>query len=135
MMRRSSRQGAIPSELGDLIDELDDVQRRLRILEAPSGEALGNTVAKLAALVADIQAQLDAWAAGRRTDAQTDAIIDQKVAAYVAAVLAGNVAIGGELRVEGAVVLPTVRSTDLSSAPNRVTVWQAGPGDARLGHT
>ncbi|MGB4777429.1 hypothetical protein [Microbacterium sp.] len=50
-MRRSSRQGAIPSELGFLIDELDEIQRRLGILEAPSGEAIGNTVAKLAALV------------------------------------------------------------------------------------
>lgn len=46
-MRRSSRQGAIPSDLGDLIDELDDIQRRLGILEAPSGESIGNTVAKL----------------------------------------------------------------------------------------
>lgn len=134
-MMRSSRLGAIPSELGDLIDELNAIQDRLRKLEAPSGEALNQTVAKLTDLVTDIQSQLDAWAAGRRTDAQTDAIIDQKVAAYVASVLAGNVSVGGQLRVEGAVVLPTVRSTDLSSAPNRVTVWQAGPGDARLGHT
>lgn len=46
-MRRSSRQGAIPSELGFLIDELDDVQRRLQILEAPSGESIGNAVEKL----------------------------------------------------------------------------------------
>ena len=45
-------QGSIPSELGFLIDLLDDYERRLRILEAPSGEALGNTVAKLAESIA-----------------------------------------------------------------------------------
>ncbi|KJL25936.1 hypothetical protein RN51_00443 [Microbacterium oxydans] len=132
---RSSRQGAIPSDLGWLIDELDSFSDRLRTLEAPSGESLGNTVAKLQTLVSDIQSQLDAWAAGRRTDAQTDVVIDQKIAAYVAAVLAGNVAIGGALTVQGAVRMPTVRATDLSSASSRVTMWQAGPGDDRLGHT
>ncbi|MFC4137130.1 MULTISPECIES: hypothetical protein [unclassified Microbacterium] len=132
---RNGRNGALPSELGDLIDELDDVQRRLRILEAPSGEALGSTVAKLRALVTDIQAQLDAWAADRWTNAEIDARIDQKVAAYVASILAGNVSIGGALTVQGTVRMPTVRGTDLTSASNRVTVWQAGPGDDRLGHT
>ncbi|PZU44036.1 MAG: hypothetical protein DI566_13235 [Microbacterium sp.] len=49
-MRRSSRQGAIPSELGFLIDELDEIQRRLGILEAPSGESIGNAVAKLSSI-------------------------------------------------------------------------------------
>lgn len=44
--------GSIPSELGWLVDMLDDYERRLRILEAPSGEALGNTVAKLAESIA-----------------------------------------------------------------------------------
>ncbi|WP_194411419.1 hypothetical protein [Microbacterium cremeum] len=50
---RSSRVGAIPSEIGELIDDLDDIFRRLRILEAPSGESLASTVAKLQALVAN----------------------------------------------------------------------------------
>ena len=45
-------QGSIPSELGWLVDTLDDYERRLRTLEAPSGEALGNTVAKLQASIA-----------------------------------------------------------------------------------
>lgn len=49
-MRRSSRQGAIPSELGDLIDELDEIQRRLRILESPSGNDLASTVARLGSI-------------------------------------------------------------------------------------
>lgn len=48
----SSRQGAIPSELGWLIDTLDSYEERLRTLEAPSGESLSNTVAKLQASIA-----------------------------------------------------------------------------------
>jgi len=48
---RSSRQGAIPSELGWLIDTLDSYEERLRTLEAPSGEGLSNAVARLQGLV------------------------------------------------------------------------------------
>lgn len=48
-------QGSIPSELGWLVDMLDDYERRLRVLEAPSGEALGNTVAKLQDALAKLQ--------------------------------------------------------------------------------
>ncbi len=132
---RNSRVGAIPSDLGWLVDELDSLSARLRTLEAPSGESVNNTVAKLQALIADIQAQLDAWAADRWTNAEIDARIDMKVAAYVAAVLGGNVAIGGQLTVHGAAVFHGARGTSLVSAPNRVTAWLAGPGDARLGHT
>lgn len=50
-MRRSSRTGAIPSELGWLVDELDSMSERLRTLEAPSGESLLATVEKLQGLV------------------------------------------------------------------------------------
>ena len=102
---RSSRVGAIPSEIGWLIDELDDLARRLKILEAPSGESLGNTVAKLSALVADIQAQLDAYLAGRYTNLQIDQK-DNAVAAQInpaiAAAFGGSVTIGGEFRVPNA---------------------------------
>lgn len=41
---RRSTQGAIPSEIGDLIDTIDDILDRLRTLEAPSGEALANVI-------------------------------------------------------------------------------------------
>lgn len=150
-MRRSSRQGAIPSELGDLIDELDDVQRRLRILEAPSGEALGNTVAKLQALVAGIQAQIDAWAATRWTNEQITAEINSRVNAAIAAAFAGNVTItgsltvngaiagaslstGGSLTAGGAVTLPDVYNTDIGSLGGlRQAVWVRDGG--RMGHT
>lgn len=126
---RSSRVGAIPSDLGNLIDELDEVQRRLRILEAPSGEALSSTVAKLEDLVANIQAQIDAWAGTRWTNDQ----IDARIYAIVGSILAGNVTIGGQLNVLGNVTMPAARALDLSAASGRVNAWLAG--DGRLGRT
>lgn len=47
---RSSRQGAIPSPIGKLIDDLNAIERRLRILETPSGESLAATGPRLQAL-------------------------------------------------------------------------------------
>ena len=143
---RSRRQGSIPSDIGDLIDELDDLGERVRALEAPTGEALSSTVAKLQGLVANITETLNNYMAGRRTDAQ----IDAKIAAAIAAAFAGNVSITGSLTVNGAlaaaslstggsltaggtVTLTGARGTSLVSAPNRVNAWLAG--DGRLGHT
>lgn len=151
---RNSRQGSIPSEIGGLIDTLDDFERRLRILEAPSGESLGNTIAKLQGLIEGIQAQLDQWTATRYDNATIDALIDAKIAAAVAAAFAGNVAItgsltvngaiagaslstggsltaGGSLYAGGAVTLPDVFNTALGGA--RKTVWVSGGG--RIGNT
>ncbi|HPZ35487.1 MAG TPA: hypothetical protein PLL22_01705 [Microbacteriaceae bacterium] len=126
--------GSIPSELGFLIDTLDDYERRLRTLEAPSGEALGNTVAKLAALVSNIQAQLDAYNATRWTNAQIQYQIDSTVAAYVASYMAGNVSIGGELFVNGAVTMPNVFATNIVPlGGTRYAAWVRDGG--RLGHT
>lgn len=117
---RSSRQGAIPSDLGWLIDELDDISSRLRTLEAPSGEALGSTVSKLQALVANIQAQLDAWAAGRRSDAQTDTEIENRITNR----LAGNVTVGGIF------YNPAAYNFDITYT--RRTAWLGN--DGRLGY-
>jgi len=145
-MGRSSRQGAIPSELAWLIDELDDFADRLRTLEAPSGESLGNNVAKLQNLVANIQTQLDAWTATRWTNAEITAQIN----AAIAAAFAGNVSITGSLTVNGAlaaaslstggglsvggtVSVPGARGTSVATASGRVAAWIAG--DGRLGHT
>lgn len=118
-------QGSIPSELGWLVDTLDDYERRIRTLEAPSGEALGNTVAKLAALVADIQAQLDAYLGTRYTNANIDAK-DADVAAQInpaiSSALAGNVSIGGELRV------PNAYNFDITYT--RRTAWWGNDGRA-----
>jgi hypothetical protein len=112
---RSSRQGAIPSDLGWLVDELDALSERLRTLEAPSGEALSSTVAKLTALVANIQAQLDAWAASRWTNAQ----IDSRIAAPPFAV-----SMGAELYV------PNAYNFDITYT--RRTAWLGN--DGRLGY-
>jgi len=65
---RSSRQGAIPSELGWLIDELADFSDRLRTLEAPSGESLNSTIAKLQASIAQTVKPLTIY---RREDPAT----------------------------------------------------------------
>lgn len=115
---RNPLQGAIPSELGPLIDRLNDYEERLRKLEAPSGEALSSTVAKLQALVANIQAQLDAWVAGRWDNAQITAQIN---AAHVAHD-AGSVTIGGELRV------PNAYGFDITYT--RRTAWWGNDGRA-----
>lgn len=123
MPRRSSRQGAIPSEIGDLIDELDDIQRRLGILEAPSGESLGNTVAKLSALVADIQAELDVYLAGRYSNAQ----IDSKDAAVAASILP-TVQGAGALSLSGQLLVPNAYNTDITWT--RRTAWWGNDGRA-----
>lgn len=128
---RSSRQGAIPSELGWLIDELDDLSSRLRTLEAPSGEALGSTVAKLTALVANIQAQLDAWTATRYTNATIDAkdaVVSASIGPAIAGVLAGNVTVGGQLNVGGALVVPNAYGFDITYT--RRTAWWGNDGRA-----
>lgn len=131
--------------------ELREIKRRLDLLEAPSGTQAFRTVAKLQALVEDIQSQLDAYMASRYTNAQIDARIDQKVAAAIAAAFAGNVSItgsltvngaiagaslstGGSLTAGGAVTLPDVYNTDLGSLGGaRQTVWVREGG--RIGHT
>ena len=116
-------QGSIPSELGWLVDALDDYERRLRTLEAPSGEALGNTVAKLAALVADIQAQLDAYLAGRYTNAN----IDAKDAAVQANILPTVQGVGA-LSLSGQLLVPNAYNTDITWT--RRTGWWGNDGRA-----
>lgn len=122
---RSSRQGAIPSELGWLIDELDGFSGRLRTLEAPSGESLSSTVAKLQALVANIQAQLDAWTLTRYTNAiidAKDAVVNANIATAISTTLAGNVSIGGAL------LVPNAYNTDITWT--RRTGWWGNDGRA-----
>lgn len=116
-------QGSIPSELGWLVDTLDDYERRIRTLEAPSGEALGNTVAKLAALVADIQAQLDAYLGTRYTNAN----IDAKDAAVSASILP-TVQGAGALALSGQLLVPNAYNTDITWT--RRTAWWGNDGRA-----
>ncbi|MEI5579105.1 hypothetical protein, partial [Streptomyces brasiliscabiei] len=82
-------------DLRRLDAELRELGRRLDLLEAPSGTQAFRTVAKLSAIVDDIQSQIDQWAATRWTNAQILAQIDAKIAAA----FAGNVSITGSLTV------------------------------------
>lgn len=121
-------------DLQRLAAELDGLSRRLDLLEAPTGTSAYRTVAKLSALVADIQAQLDAYNASRWTNAQIQYQIDSTVAAYVASYMAGNVSIGGELFVNGAVTMPNVFATNIVPlGGTRYAAWVRDGG--RLGHT
>lgn len=120
----SSRRGPIPSELDWLIDTLDSYEERLRTLEAPSGEALGSTVAKLQALISNIQAQLDAWNAARWTNAQ----IVTQIGSQIAGTLAGNVSVGGQLNVGAALYAPNAYNTDITWT--RRTAWWGSDGRA-----
>lgn len=121
---RNSRQGAIPSELGNLIDELDDIQRRLRTLEAPSGESLGNTVAKLQDAIAAIPITLAATvrtsgfglAAGWNTYATTTLVVP--VGKTSAAILG-----------IGAAMALDKTSGGLTSANSRILIDGAASGD------
>lgn len=128
---RSSRMGEIPSDIAGLIEALAEYERRLSILEAPSGEALASTVAKLQALVADIQAQLDAWVASRWTNAQVQSAINSTIAST----LAGNVTIGGQLRVPDAVafnITGTRRTLWIEDATGRLG-YATSTRDAKAG--
>ena len=126
---RGANQGPIPSELGFLIDTLKDYEERLRKLEAPSGEALGSTVAKLSALVSDIQATLTDFIANDVT-----AIVDARIAVALAAYFAGNVSIGGTLYVGGKVTAPGVYALNVVPGGRpRTAVWVDGAGE--VGHT
>lgn len=121
-------------DLQRLSAELRELGRRLDLLEAPTGTSAYRTVAKLSALVNDIQAQLDAYNATRWTNAQIQYQIDSTVAAYVASYMAGNVSIGGELFVNGAVTMPNVFATNIVPlGGTRYAAWVRDGG--RLGHT
>lgn len=130
-----------------LVRELREISRRLETLEAPSGTQAFRTVAKLSALVDNIQEQLDEYNASRWTNAQITAQInaavgtrltqdqvDQRVYAIVGSILAGNVSIGGELFVNGAVTMPNVYNTNIVGlGGSRKTVWVRDGG--RMGNT
>ncbi|MBT2494233.1 hypothetical protein J7E45_01310 [Microbacterium sp. ISL-59] len=132
---RSSRQGAIPSDLGGLIDLLRDYEDRIQKLEAPSGETLNATVPRLTKVVADLSILVNNIEATLTAFIENDVndIVDARIAIALASYFAGSVSIGGELLVNGAVQVPGARATDLSTAEDRVTAWIGG--DGRLGHT
>lgn len=90
----------------------------------------------LEALVANIQAQLDAYLLTRYTNDQ----IDARILALIASHMAGNVSIGGALNVlgtldvAGAVTMPSVFTTNIVPlGGSRFAAWVRDGG--RLGHT
>lgn len=130
-----------------IADQLKELRAQVRDLQAPSGTQIYNTVSKLQALVEDIQAQLDAWATTRWTNAQIDARIDQKIAAAFAgnvtitgsltvngAVAGASFSTAGALTVGGAVTFPDVYNTNIVPlGGSRTAVWVRDGG--RMGHT
>jgi hypothetical protein len=122
------RSGKPPTELADFIQELDEINARLDTLERPTAEATYQTVAKLKALVEDIQAQLTDF-----IDNDVTTIVDQRISIALASWFAGNVTIGGALRVNGDVIVPKAHDTNVSGTTDHVAAWIAGGGDGRLG--
>ena len=124
-----ARRGPIPDELGWLVDWMSDAERRLREIETPDSAQNFQTVPKLAkaiddlaVLVSDLDARLDDYLA---TGAAS--LIAAEVATQLAAALAGDVVIGGNLTAAG------IATTDHTATGSRFVVW-SGP-DGRLGHT
>lgn len=120
----NNRRGPIPSELDWLIDTLDGYEERLRTLEAPSGESLNSTVAKLQAAIAAIPITLAATvrasnfglAAGWNTYATTTLVVP---AGKTSAVILGI----------GAAMALDKRSGGLTSANARILIDGAASGD------
>lgn len=82
-------------DLGELIRQLTDLKRRLGEVESPSGTQRYQSVAKLSALIDDIQQQLDDYIANQ---AYTKAQVDSRIANPPAGVAAtGNVSATGDV--------------------------------------
>lgn len=132
------RTGQPPTDLAGLIAELDTIDARLDSLERPTGEASYQTVAKLSALVSNIQAQLDAYNAARYTNAQINSLVASpgniapgNVAASGNITAAGGVNASGDVNVGGALRAQSVYSTTLASAYR--AVWSTSV-DGQLGY-
>jgi hypothetical protein len=68
--------GRPPSDIADLIVDLEEIERRLDTLERPSGEQLAQVVEELTVLVNDIETRLDEYIANDAyTKAQVDALV------------------------------------------------------------
>jgi len=111
-------------DLGELIRQLTDVKRRLAEVESPSGTQRYQTVAKLSALIDDIQQQLDDYIANEAyTKAQVDARIANPPAGVAAA---GNVSSGGDVTAAGSLIgqnVYGVQSPGFNITGTRVAAW------------
>lgn len=116
-------------EIAEVARALADLQRKIDLLEAPTGTSAFRAVDELTALVNDIQAQLDVYNASRWTNADITAQIN----AAIAAAFAGNVTIGGTLTANGAITFPNVPSKVFGPEP-RTVVW-VDTSTGRIGRT
>lgn len=86
---------AAGGDLGELVRQFSELKRKVADLESPSGTQRYQSVAKLSALIDDIQQQLDDYIANEAyTKAQVDARIANPPGSVAAA---GNVSAGGEI--------------------------------------
>lgn len=117
-------------DLNRLAAELRELARRLDLLEAPSGTQAAQAVKLLTALVADIQAQLDAWVLTRWTNAQVTAEVNSRIAASYAAgiTVPGASSFGSTLGVASALYVPNAYNTDITWT--RRTAWWGNDGRA-----
>ncbi|WP_454112838.1 hypothetical protein [Microbacterium maritypicum] len=112
-------------DYGYLADQIQDLRARIGELARPSGTQRYQSVAKLSALIDNIQAQLDAYNASQYTNAQVDAkdaAVAGQIYPAIAATLAGNVTIGGQFRAPDAVafqITGTRRTTWIEDATGR----------------
>ena len=146
-MTGERRHGRPDNELAGLIQELDSIGRRLRTLERPTGTEINQSVQKLQEAQAKLEEQqieLERQQAeladrvdtrmGEWFDDVAPGLIADEVALQVAAAFAGNVSIGGNLDVAGAVTLPDVFATDVVAlGGSRASAWVTETG--RLGNT
>lgn len=136
-MPTSSRfRAAPPTDLAFLLEAFDDIERRLRVLEGPSGEQINQTVSKLSKLVDDLATQVEDLL---QTKTYNRDQIDQRIAnppsgsAVTGTISAsGNVTANGNVISGGAIAATTALSgQDLyaTSAPGfnitggRVAAW------------
>lgn len=119
--------GEPPTELAFLIAHLDQIDRRLDVLERPSGEQLAQAVKELTALVDDIQTQLDNYiATGTYNKAQIDNLIANPPTSMS---VTGNIGATGLVTGTGGGSFPAgVRSTgaystNLSGGGAYVAAW------------
>ncbi|KQM17584.1 hypothetical protein ASF83_00140 [Plantibacter sp. Leaf171] len=91
-----------PTDLGFLIDILDRIEGRLQIVEAPSGEQIGQTVERLRVLVEELSAQVDTLVEDK-TYLRAD--IDQRIANPPSGSnVTGNVTASGSVTASGNVI-------------------------------
>lgn len=115
---------AAGGELGELILQFSEIKRRLSDVESPSGTQRYQSVAKLSALIDNIQQQLDDYIAN---EAYTKAQVDARIASPPGGVAAaGNVSSGGDVTAAAALRgqhLYAAQAPGFNITGTRVAAW------------